>query len=254
MKTAVYQSYRTANVVPWVERCLASVQGWTAAKGYDYRFVDDRLFDYAGAEYCRRVRYSMQAIANLARLELIREALASGFDRAIWVDADVVVFDADRFTIDLTSGYTFCHEVWINIHPDGSFGENRTVNNCVCAFTRQNPDLDMLIALIRHIVAHREIESNYTVGTNLLRALQPILGFPLLTNVGMFSEWIVQGLAAGDPRHVEIQARQFGFPVYAANLGLSLTHRTSETDYVRAIDALMDSRGDAINRFVPAAA
>jgi hypothetical protein len=68
----------------------------------------------------------------------------------------------------------------------------------------------------------------------------------------MFSEWIVRGLAAGDPRHVEIQARQFGYPVYAANLGLSLAHRTSEADYMRAIDALIDSRGDVINRFVAA--
>jgi hypothetical protein len=251
MKTVVHQSFRTANVPPWVERCLASVRAWAAANGYEYRFIDDKLFDYAGAAYCARVRHSMQAIANLARLELAREALEAGYDRAIWVDADVLVFDSRRLKIEIASGYAFCHEVWIEIRPDGSVSETRKVNNCVCVFTRSAPDLDILVKLVRHIVAHREIESSYTVGVYLLTALKPILGFPVLTNVGMFSPCVVRGLAAGDDRYPAIQARAFGHPVYAANLCTSLSAQIAEAEYMSAIDALITSRGDAINRFVP---
>jgi hypothetical protein len=128
--------------------------------------------------------------------------------------------------------------------------ETRKVNNCVCVFTRGTPDLDMLVKLIRHIVAHREIESNYTVGVHLLTALKPILGFPVLTNVGMFSPCVVRGLAAADDRYPAIQARAFGHPVYAANLCTSLAAHITEAEYIGAIDALVASRGDAVNRFL----
>ena len=252
MRTIVHQSFRTQNVPSWIERCLASVRAWATAKDYEYRFIDDRLVDYVGQDFCARVQHNWRAIANLARLELAREALCAGYQRAIWLDADVIVFDPERLAIDLTRGYAFCLEVWIEVRPDGSGMVHRGVNNCSCVFAPDAADLDMLVSLIRHIVAHRQIKSNLTVGSYLLQALQPVLGFPLMTGVGLFSPWVVRGLAAGETRHVAAQARAFGYPVYAANLGASSQGQIVETDYMRAIDVLLASRGDVVNRHLPA--
>jgi hypothetical protein len=252
MRTIVHQSFRTHNVPAWIERCLASGREWAAAQGYEYRFIDDRLTDYVGQDFCVRVRHNWQAIANLARLELAREALRGGYQCVIWLDADVIVFDPERLAIDLASGYAFCLQVWTGVRPDGSVFAQRSVNNCICVFTPDAADLDMLVSLTRHIVAHRQIKSNLTIGTYLLQGLQPILGFPLCTGVGLFSPLVVRGLAAGETRYVEVQTQAFGFPVYAANLGASSQGEIVEADYMKAIDVLLASRGDVVNRHLRA--
>lgn len=252
MRTIVHQSFRTQNVPSWIERCLASGRAWAAAKGYEYRFIDDRLVDYVGQDFCARVRHNWQAIANLARLELAREALRAGYRRVIWLDADVIVFDPERLVIELESGYAFCLQIWVEVRPDGSVIVQRGVNNCTCVFTPDAADLDMLVSLTRHIVAHRQIKSNLTIGTHLLGGLQPILGFPLFTGVGLFSPWVVRGLAAGETKYVAMQTQAFGYPVCAANLGGTLQGQIVEADYMRAIDVLLESRGDVVNRHLRA--
>ena len=45
MKTVVFQSYKTEDVPPWIATCMDGVRQWSAAKGFDYRFMDDQFFD-----------------------------------------------------------------------------------------------------------------------------------------------------------------------------------------------------------------
>ena len=52
MKTLVCQSFRTSDVPGWVTRCMKSVRGWAADRGFDYQFFDDRFFEYA-PDWCR---------------------------------------------------------------------------------------------------------------------------------------------------------------------------------------------------------
>src|SRR4029079_13839139 len=92
MQTLVIQSYRTRDVAAWISACLRSVQAWAAAAGYRYEFVDDRLFDYAPAWVRERCGKQLLPITDVARMYLLRERLAHGWDRVIWVDADVLVF------------------------------------------------------------------------------------------------------------------------------------------------------------------
>ena len=44
-KTLVIQSHRMPLPAPWMQRCLDSVRTWAEARGFDYRFLDDELFD-----------------------------------------------------------------------------------------------------------------------------------------------------------------------------------------------------------------
>src|SRR5207253_10631885 len=111
----VLQSFRTHDVPAWMTRCLASVKTWTDRCRYDYQFVGDGIFDLCGADYLARVGDNMRSITNLARLELARKVLGEGYDRAIWLDADLFVFAPERLAIDVTSGYAFCKEAWIYV-------------------------------------------------------------------------------------------------------------------------------------------
>lgn len=250
MKTIVHQTYRTTGVEPWISRCMESVRAWAADRGYEYRFFDDSMCDYAGEEYCRRVGKNMLAITDLTRLEMAREALGQGYERTVWVDADVIVCDPARFIIPLETGYAFCREAWVIRSPDDRIRVKMGVNNCVTVFTRDAVDLDFLIQTIRHIVFTRTMPSNLQIGTWLLSGLSKPLGFRLLTHVGLFSPQVVESISSGDPRMLRAQATAFGHRIAAANLTRSLG---SEDACARALDVLLDTRGDIVNRHLPPA-
>ena len=65
----------------------------------------------------------------------------------------------------------------------------------------------MLITLIRHIDARRQIVSNYQVGVNLLRGLQYSLMFPTFSHVGMFSPILLCALAERDEKILQFYGR-----------------------------------------------
>jgi len=254
VKTAVIQSFRTHDVPPWIARCLTSVRDWASRSGFAYQYVDDRIVDLCGPEYLAKVGRNFQSITNLARLELIRNALAGGFDRAIWLDADVFVFAPESFRIDITTGYAFCREVWLNIGRLGLLVSRRAVNNAACVFTQGAPELDLLIATIRQRASAGKVKSNYQLGVWLLNELEPTLRIPLIDSVGMFSPAIIKALAVDRPKALRRYAREFGARVSAANLCLALTGPGADRLVCSAMDALERTGGDAINRYVTAPA
>lgn len=248
MKTLIVQCYHTREVAGWIGRCLASVEAWAGARGHDYRFFDGAAFELCGEAYLRRVGDNKVAMANLARLELIRQAHQQGYDRAIWVDADVQVFDPDNFDIAPAPRLRMARETWLQ-PAQGSWGFASTLNNCVVASNAGDPDLDFLIQATRHRALHREFTHNFEVGVQLIRALHPILDFDLIDNVGMFSAHMVQAIAQGDADAMRRQAACHKTPVQAANLSVSLhlSVRLPEAVILQAMDVLEHSRGEAIN-------
>ncbi len=73
MKTLVYQSFRTSDVPGWVTRCMKSVRGWAADRGFDYQFFDNRFFEYAPDWYREKVKHRRLLVGDLARLELAKQ-------------------------------------------------------------------------------------------------------------------------------------------------------------------------------------
>src|SRR6185295_2010938 len=114
---------------------MDSVRSWAAASGFDYEFADDSSFALCGPEYLARVGRNMRAIVNLSRLELVKDAHRRGYDRAIWLDADVLVFRPELFTIDVVEGYAFSRETWVTRVGD-RWRAVSSVNNCVFACMR----------------------------------------------------------------------------------------------------------------------
>jgi hypothetical protein len=252
MKTLVIQSYRATNVPEWIARCLATVRAWAGAQGFDYQLAGDESFQLCGADYLARVDGNVRSITNLSRLLLVQAAHAAGYDRAIWFDADILVFAPDELRIDLSSRYAFAAEAWISRAGGDQWQASVGVNNSVFACMAGEPDLEWLIAAIRHIVRHRRISTNYEVGGELIKGLRLSLGYHLIGGVGMFSNDIVTALARGEHAVLHAQARFHGVPIQAANLcaGPHYDPPVTEADAIAAIEALEASRGEVVNAWL----
>lgn len=254
MTTVVYQTFRTADVPRWVGRCLASVRGWAAGRGFEYRFFDDAIFRYVPDWYFRRAAGNMCYVTNLARLNVARELLGGGAGRAIWVDADVFVFDPERFVVEVPGGYVFAHEAWVDAAEAGPPAVAHRVNNSVCGFDAGNPVLDFLAHAAERVADFRPDAGNLDIGTKFLTGLRRILPIPLVGSVGMFSPAVAADVLAGGGPCLEAMMRAVAVPLAAGNLCGSLRNkmygRFAVTDDTidRLIDALEGSRGGAVNR------
>ena len=255
MKTLIIQSYRRHDVPAWIDRCLLSVRAWAASSGHDYLLTDDSAFDLCGPDYLAKVGDNPRSKTNLCRLELIARAHADGYDRAIWMDADIFVFAPKRLVFEPADGIVFSRETWL--WPKGEGWEIiKTLNNCVVASPSGDKDLGFIIGAIRHVAAHHPIDHNFRVGVDLIRGLHRFMHFDLTSSVGMFSNHTVVAIAHGREGLLRLQAIHHQAPVYAANLCASdhMTPVVPERDAHQAMDILQATRGEVINGHLGASA
>lgn len=251
MKTVVLQSFRTQNVPAWMTRCMASVRDWAARRGYDYEILGDEIFALCGDDYLAAVGDDKRAITNLARLELVRMRLAADCERAIWLDADIFVFAPDRLTIDIETGYAFGREAWVWLDHAGRPQTRSSVHNAALVFTRGQPDLDFLIAAIRHIACTRKVGQSLQLGVGLLSGLQFSLRFPLLDGVGVFSPAVLEALAREDEVVLSALAAAQDAEIHAANLGWSQRDELGIDHLTLAMDRLEQTAGGVVNKHLP---
>jgi hypothetical protein len=253
---AIVQSFRTTEVPDWIARCLASVRDWAEARGHPYTFVDDALFDRAPAWYRAKVGHAVLPVSDLARLMLLREVLVE-HPAAAWIDADVLVFDPDRFHLPDVP-YALSPERWVFRTKAGQLRAVDQVNNSVMVFARRNPFLEFYIEACQTAVraAGGEVAS-HLVGTDLLTDLDRVVPLVKLDSVGMISPALARDLAADSDRAPRFYAEGLAQPVRAANLCLSFAGRPDPTQRLRpatfeaTVERLLASRGEAINRWLP---
>ena len=240
VSTLVIQSYRTEAVPVWIETCMQSVCDWAHGAGFSYEFVGDEIFDLLPDDYRQAAAGRFPVLTDLGRLLLIRRALEGRFDRAIWVDADVLVFHADCLSVPGNMGYGFCREIWVQPNSRRPYALKcyRNVHNAFCFFERGNAFLDFYIHACERIVGAAAGQiPNQIVGTKLLTALHNMVGLPLLESVGMFSPLVIRDVAAGSGEAASRLRHETSGPLAAANLCSSLFGR--ETDGVVLTDTLM---------------
>jgi hypothetical protein len=107
----------------------------------------------------------------------------------------------------------------------------------------------MLITLIRHIDAKRELFSNYQVGVRLLCGLQYSLMFPTFSHVGIFSPELIRAIAERHERLLRFYGQIYRYQAFAANLGLSIEDKVTENVLLRAMDELEESAGNVVNKY-----
>jgi len=242
MTPVVIQSYRTSAVAPWIETCLESVRQWTAAQGFRYRFVGDEIFQMVPAWYGDNAGHRAPVVTDLARLLLIREELAGGAGQAIWLDADVLVFDPARLSVPAGMGYAFGREFWVQPAGEtagrGKLKVYRNVHNAISVFEPANAFLEFYIHACERIIggANGSVP-NQVVGTKFLTALHNIMGFHLIDAVGMFSPLVIRDVTAGGGPALDRLWAVSPAPLAAANLCSSLVG--GEADGVDLSDAVM---------------
>lgn len=249
LRTVVYQSFRTVDVPPWITRCMQTVQRWAESQGFDYRFIDDALFAYAPEWYREKVSHDILLVSDLARLVLARDLLREGYGRTIWVDADVVVFDSQRFTIDVSDAFAFCRELWFFPAANGQMKCQMRVNNAVTVFVEPTEFLDFYIRACELIVRHGQQLTKLSVGTRFLTAMHHVMPFRLIHQVGLFSPALMAQLARGMQPVLELFQRVGGSPIYAANLCGSFRNTTFHG--VLMDDSVYDSVVDNLLRAPP---
>ena len=240
VSTLVIQSYRKEAVPDWIETCMESVRAWAFDSGFSYEFVGDEIFDLLPDDYRKIAEGRIPVLTDLARLLLIRRALECDFERAIWVDADVLVFHAHYLSVPGNMGYAFCQEIWVQPsgHRPSALRCYRNVHNAFCLFERGNAFLDFYIHACERIVGAAAGQMpNQIVGTKFLTALHNMVGLPLLETVGMFSPLVVRDVAVGSGEAAVRLDRETAVPLAAANLCSSLLGR--ETDGVALTDTII---------------
>ncbi|HSV17899.1 MAG TPA: hypothetical protein VLR71_05780 [Casimicrobiaceae bacterium] len=253
MSTIVFQSYRTHDVAPWITTCLDTVRRWAERRGHAYAFIDDQLFDRLPAWYSDAVGHRLLPRTNLARLLAAREFLASGYERAIWVDADVLVFDAARWAPEPgPDGFAFTKEVWFETRW-GAPLTRPGINNAVFIVSRDDPFLDFCIWAHERIARTNTQIHDYATTTRLLTDLDRGAPLPVITSVALISAVVNRAVRERRTGDLRAYIRSHGYPVQAANLSGSIVGRevnsvvVTPADQLAVIDVLLSTHGSVLN-------
>lgn len=258
MRTIVLQSYRAHDVPGWIGTCLVTVAKWAQQSGFDYLLTGDEFFDYAPAWVRQRCGAQIFPVTDLARLNLLQDYLGRGYQRVVWVDADVLVFAPQWLKIDTQAGYAFSHEVVLGELPDGRVHLSAPrINNAVMVFEKDHPMLAFYRFATEAILRHAppgEIERT-VVGPKFLTALNRAMPIERLNSVGLFTPRLMADIATGGHQHCAAYATAFGYPMGAANLCHFNRHFSdvvaqSQLDalFEQAIDRLLATQGQILNR------
>lgn len=256
MKTVVYQSYKPAGGPAWIGRCLDSVRGWAELRGFDYRFIGDEIFDLVPGWYREKAAGQIPIVTDLGRLLLAHDFLGQGYERTVWLDADALIFDPDGFRLSVTGEYAFGDEVWVQPGKTvGSLRAYRNVHNAISVFTAGNSFLDFYIHACQSVL--ERVTGGVPpqiVGPKLLSALHNIIGFKLISEVGMLSPLVVRDIAAGGGPALDLLRCRSRGPLRAVNLCTSLAGKTKDgvtlsDDLLGEVcECLLRTGGTAVNQ------
>lgn len=225
MKTLILQAYQHlpgAGPTPdWIERCMSSVAVWANERDYDYRRLSDGFFETVPAWFAARCGGQVHSVTDLARLLLMRQALAAEYDRVAWLDADVLVFDPDALSIDTESGFQFGYGHFVGVQADGTayIGESGPNNGLLVAH-RDHPLLSFYIYAIEAIVrdAQPGTLSRTALGPEFIHRLAGLCPLECNLRFGWLTPAIQQELSVGQTRLAQLLAARQTIPLAAVDL------------------------------------
>lgn len=228
MDTLVIQSRKPAAGPAWLAPCLASVEGWAEARGYAYRLLGDELLDLVPGWARAKTGVQTPVAADWARLEAARGALAEGWRRVVWLDADVLVFDPAALAVDIEDSFAFGAEVWVQRDRRGRLAARRNVHNALCVFRTGNPALDFYADACRRVLSRYRGAGGMPpqlLGPKLLTGLDRLVGLPQIAAVGMASPPVLADLARGGGPALDLLTAKSRGRLAALNLCASLAGR-----------------------------
>ena len=244
MKTIVYQSVCPDQIPDWIQTCLESVRNWSQQQNYDYALIGDEIFSIIPEWYWQKSCHQKVIATDLGRLLLAKQFLQEGYDRAIWFDADVLIFAPELLTIPITQEYAFGKEVWIQ-YKNKQLKAYPKVHNAVCIFCQGNSFLDFYIHACQRIINNFQGTQMVPqlVGPKFLSVLHNTIQLPLIEEVAMFSPLVLQDILNGGGEALKLHQKTQNCPIYAANLSSSLAGKEeglSEESYQKLTTLLLE--------------
>lgn len=243
-RVRVIQSHRDPLPAHWYERCVESVSRWSNGHGFEHVWLGDELFD--GLDPVLTERFSEQPVvaSDLARLIVLEQALKDGCDRAVWVDADVLVLDpALRLP---AAGALFGREVWVQRDDEGRLKVYPKIHNAFMAFSRDDPVLPFYrFAAERILQRYQGRPVPQLVGPKLLSVLHNAIGFDVLEAAAVLSPAVIQDLLHGGGAALErFREASPAVPAAVNVCGSSVARgELSDADVACLIDRLVAAPG-----------
>jgi hypothetical protein len=245
VRTVVLQSQSQRRLEGWQGLCCASVRRWAAARGFAYRLIGDELFERLPPRLRERHAAQIVVLSDLARLLWLQEVLDGGFQRAIWCDADLLVFRDFEPVLD-ESGACFGRECWIQ-RDGGKLRSYRKIHNAWMQFAAGSGTLAFYRERARVLLerAQGPVVPQF-IGPKLLTAWHNIAAFAVEERVGMLSPLGMAELLGDDGPALKKLRLGHAQPLCALNLSASCAEREldgvlhRDEDYRRLVEGLLD--------------
>lgn len=249
-RTLVLQSHRKPLPAQWLQECLSSVQDWTVANNFDYKFIDDELFEFVSKAILEKTKNQLVIATDLARLKALQHYLSEGYETVVWLDADFLIFSPYKFVLP-EQKYALGREVWVQ--GDDENEKKLTayvkVHNAFMMYRKGNSFLDFYTDTAEHLlIKNTGRMPPQFIGPKLLTAIHNVVQCPVLESAGMLSPLLVKDIAKGGGEALELFQRKSPQPIAAANLCNSLfgSDAYSASTIERCIDRLKEDK-DFIN-------
>ena len=245
LNTLVIQSHRSPLPYPWLTYCLDAVRRWCELNKYEYQFLGDDLFDFVPEDLLEKVKDQTVIAADIARLNVLRDALGKGFDTVVWLDADFLIFDPVNFVLP-DELYAIGREVWIQYDRQGRLKVYKKVHNAFLMFRQGNSFLNFYAD-----TAERLLQQNHGgmppqfIGPKLLTALHNITQLPVMESAGMLSPLVIKDIVRGEGEALQLFIEHSPCPIAGANLCTSSREREELTcaEMEWLIGALIEKQG-----------
>lgn len=240
-KTLILQSHRTPMPHAWLSRCINTVEQWSDTNNFDYVFKDNEFLSIVPADILDKTNKQVVIATDLARLLWIKYFLNNSYERVVWLDADFLIFEPDKFLLP-DKPYALGREVWVQ-RNEQQLKVYKKVHNAFLMFNENNCFLDFYIETAKNLLWLNEgAMPPQFIGPKLLTAIHNIAQCPVLEFAGMLSPLVIKDLLQGKGKALDLFLRKSKQEIYGVNLSSSLTQKESlnEIEMNKLIDLLLE--------------
>ena len=225
----VIQSFHTAQRPSVIDLAINTVSSWAQLNQYEYLFFGDEAIELLPIKYRKNCSGRLPMMMDLARLFLIRQLLDKNANQVIWIDADVLVFAPERFSVSETLPQMVGREIWVSKTKTNTWKARRHVHNAVLSFKKETRVLDFLIYATERIGERLQTTpSPQLLGPKLFTHLHNMVDFPVLETAGMMSPQVMSDLLQGNGPALDCHLCSQKENMMAVNLSHSLVGTNSD--------------------------
>lgn len=240
--TLVIQSHRVPLPCEWIEHCLSSVRHWCEKNQFQYRFLDNELFDFIDEDLYKKLKGQPVISADLARLKILQDALGKGYQTVVWLDADFLIFDPENFQLP-DDPYAVGREVWVQYDKQKDLKVYKKVHNAFLMFRQENSFLPFYTESAERLLRKNQAGMPpQFIGPKLLTALHNIAQLPVMELAGMLSPLVIRNIVTGEGQALRLFVKHSSVAIAGANLCISscASEQVSAEEMERLITILSD--------------